>query len=73
MGTNRPDAAHYDKLMELHVTEVLIKPKPMSLSPAELKAENDPVVEDQKPTHLPVAEVAHHIGEGSRAGGHPVS
>ena len=43
MGTNRRYAHHYDKLMERRLSEILIRPKPVSLSDAELDVEHDPV------------------------------
>lgn len=49
VGTNKRYAAQYDRLMDRRVTEVLIRPKPVSLSPAEIGAEHDPVIEAQKP------------------------
>ena len=40
MGTNRRYAHHYDKLMERRLSEILIRPKPVSLSDAELDVEH---------------------------------
>jgi hypothetical protein len=49
MGSNRRYAEHYDKLMERRITEVLIRPKPVTLTDAELDTNNDPVVTPEEP------------------------
>lgn len=49
MGSNRRYAEHYDKLMERRITEVLIRPKPVTLTAAELDTDNDPVVTPKEP------------------------
>lgn len=41
MGSNRRYAEHYDKLMERRITEVLIRPKPVT--------DKDPVVTPKEP------------------------
>jgi hypothetical protein len=50
MASNRRYAEHYDKLMERRITEVLIRPKTVTLTDAELDTDNDPVVTPKEPT-----------------------
>ncbi|MCW2928393.1 MAG: hypothetical protein JWM86_2361 [Thermoleophilia bacterium] len=57
--------------MELRVTEVLIKPKPVSLSPAEIDAEHDPVVEAQRP--IPVRALARYPETPARVEGRAIA
>lgn len=49
MGTNRRYADHYDRLMMKHITEVLIRPQPVSLSTAELDTDHDEVTTPATP------------------------
>ena len=52
MGTNRRYADHYDRLMTQRITEVLISPQPVSLSPAELYTANDEVTTPATPVRV---------------------
>jgi hypothetical protein len=52
MGTNRRYADHYDRLMTQRIAEVLIRPKPLSLSPAELDTDNDEVTTPATPVSV---------------------
>lgn len=49
MGSNKRYAEHYDKLMNKRITELAIKPTPISLSDAELDVGADPVVRPPRP------------------------
>ncbi|GHD50833.1 hypothetical protein D9V29_11660 [Mycetocola manganoxydans] len=71
MGTNKRYAVQYDKLMKRRVTEVLIKPKPVSLSAAEIDAEHDPVIAAQKP--IPVRAWARYPETPARVEGRAIA
>lgn len=49
MGTNRRYADRIDEQMNRRITELAIKPQPISLSAEELDVENDPVTEASGP------------------------
>jgi hypothetical protein len=49
MGSNRRYADHYDRLMVKRLSEIAIRPTPVSLSEAELDVENDPVTTASNP------------------------
>lgn len=49
MGSNRRYADHYDRLMQKRITEIAVRPMPISLSEAELDLEADPIVRAVQP------------------------
>ena len=49
MGSNKRYAEHYDKLMRRRITEMAIKPTPISLTDAELDVDADPIVRAPRP------------------------
>lgn len=52
MGQNKRYDAWSARRMELQITEVLIRPEPISLTEAELDTENNPVTKAQEPVPI---------------------
>ena len=49
MGSNKRYADYYDRQMNKRITELAIKPMPITLSDAELDVESDPIVKADRP------------------------
>jgi hypothetical protein len=52
MGTNRRYADQIDAQMNRRITEMMLKPKPVTLTEAELDVENDPITEAEQPVKV---------------------
>ncbi|SFS17476.1 hypothetical protein SAMN04487846_3568 [Microbacterium sp. cf046] len=52
MGTNRRYADKIDAQMKRRITEMLLRPKPVTLTDAELDIENDPVTRADRPVRV---------------------
>jgi hypothetical protein len=71
MGTNKRYASYYDKLMEKRVTELLIRPNPLTLSDAEIDAEHDPITQAKRPIRVRAWARYPETPPGSRAARSP--
>jgi hypothetical protein len=71
MGTNKRYASYYDELMEKRVTELLLRPNPLSLSDAEIDAEHDPVTQAKRP--IPVRAWARYPETPARVEGRAIA
>ncbi|WP_162925058.1 hypothetical protein [Mycetocola zhujimingii] len=71
MGQNKRYAEYYAKRMEKQITEVLIRPKPISLSEDELDREHNPVTQAQRP--IPIRAWARYPETPARVEGRAIA
>jgi hypothetical protein len=71
MGQNKRYEAFYAKRMEKQITEILIRPKPISLSEQELDRAHNPVTEAQEP--IPIRAWARYPETPARVEGRAIA
>lgn len=71
MGQNKRYEAYYAKRMEKQITEVLIRPQPITLTDAELDLERSPVVQAEKP--IPIRAWARYPETPARVEGRAIA
>jgi hypothetical protein len=71
MGQNKRYEAYYAKRMEKQITEVLIRPQPITLTDAELDLERNPVTRAQTP--IPIRAWARYPETPARVEGRAIA
>lgn len=71
MGQNKRYEAFYAKRLEKQITEILIRPEPISLTEDELDTDHHPVTQAQHP--IPVRAWARYPETPARVEGHAIA